>query len=378
MSELPSVCVVTHPLGSAGENATRSLLDILGAITTVSLVTANLPSTSSIRDDHEVIELTESGTGSSIPRAAVRFSLNQLRMCHEIVRCDEEIVLFFGATSYVLPILWAKLLGKTVILEPRGNVPLTLELNWKQRVPASIAQGLAGVVRLLERTGYRLADGIVTYTTSMAEELDLEQYEEKLYTNGARYVDTDKFRPKIQYENRDRTIGFLGRLDEEKGIRDLVDVARELPDDITFTFVGDGDLRKWLETELASEIETNSVEVIGWVDHEDVPEVLSRFQLLVMPSQPTEGLPTVILEALACGTPVYATPVAGIPDVVKEDETGMLMSVRDSETASNRIEKLLDGDSENMSSNGRRLIESEYSFEVATDRYRTILSSIDS
>lgn len=375
----PSVCVVTHPLASAGENATRTLLDILAAITTVSLVTADLPADSSIREDHEVVELTSASAGESIVVAAVRFALNQFRMCRTLRRRDEEVILFFGATSYLLPILFTRLLGKTVVLEPRGDVPLTLRLQWEQRVTAPLARLLAGSVWGLERAGYRLADGIVTYTPSMAAELGLDVYEEKLHPNGARYVDTERFSPETPFEERPRSVAFLGRLDEEKGVRDLAAVAAELSDDVTFRFVGDGDLREWLEAELREEIDDGTVEITGWVDHDEVPTQLNDLRLLVLPSRRTEGLPTVILESLACGTPVYATPVSGVPDVVRAGETGFLMTESDPVAIADRIESILDDETlADCSRAGRELIEEEYSFEAAVERYRLILGNLSS
>jgi len=371
------VCVVTHPLSAAGENATRTLLEILDAVTSVSLVTADLPADSAIRDRHEVVEITREGAGDNIAVAAGRFLLNQLRMCRAIARRDEEVVLFFGATSYLLPVVAAKLLGKTVVVEPRGDVPLTLRLNWEETVPSPIARALAGTVRALERFNYRLADAVITYTPAMADQLDLETFGHKLHPDGARYVDTDAFDATVPYEERDRTVGFLGRIDEEKGIRELADVARRLPDDVTFRFIGDGDLYDWLERELAVEIERGSVELAGWVDHDDVPAALNDLRLLVMPSRPTEGLPTTVLESLACGTPVYATPVSGVPDVVRDGETGFLMTERRPEAMANEIGRVLnEEDLAAVSENGRALIESEYSFEAAVDRYEAILSAI--
>lgn len=376
-AETPAVCVVTHPLGAAGETATRQLLDILAAVTSVSLMTAALPDDSSIRRDHEVVHLGDENTGDSILVAATRFVRNQFRMCRQLARRDEEFVLFFGATSYLLPILWARLLGKTVILEPRGDVPLTLRLHWEQRVPSVLARLLAGAVRVLETTCYRLSDAIVTYTPSMADELGLYRYEEKLYPTGARYVDTDRFVPDPSFEERAPVVGFLGRIDEEKGIKTLAEVATMLPPDVTFRFIGDGALRPWLEAELVDEIVAGRVEVTGWVDHEDVPNELAGLRLLVLPSQPTEGLPTVILESLACGTPVYATPVSGVPDVVRDGETGYLMRSTESEEMRDEIVRILnDEDLETVSVNGRELVETEYSFEGAVDRYRAIITSI--
>jgi glycosyltransferase involved in cell wall biosynthesis len=378
-SELPGVCVVTHPLGSAGENATRTLLEILAAVSTASLVTANLPADSAIRDRHEVIELTEKGAGqSNALLAAIRFVANQLRMCATIARREEEVVLFFGATAYLLPVAWARLLGRTVVLQPRGDVPLTLRLSWERRMPAVLARALAGSVWALERLGYRLADAIVTYTPAMASELGLEGFGETLHPTGARYVDTDRFAPHTPFEERDRVVGFLGRIDEEKGIRTLAAVAEALPADVTFRFVGDGDLLPWLREELAEEIEAGRVELAGWVDHDEVPAELDRLRLLVMPSSPTEGLPTTILEALACGTPVYATPVSGVPDVVDEGTTGFLMDDTDPGEIRGDVVDILDReDLADVSANARELIEAEYSFEAATARYEAILGALD-
>jgi len=377
-TDLPSVCVVTHPLGSSGENATRTLLEILAAITSVSLVTADLPTDSAIRERHEVVELTEKGAGqSNVLLAAIRFLANQVRMCAAITRREEPVVLFFGATAYLLPIAWARLLGRTVVLEPRGDVPLTLRLSWERRIPSVLARVLASAVRALERLGYRLADAIVTYTPTMATELGLDRYEEKLYPTGARYVDTDAFAPETSFEERGRVVGFLGRMDEEKGVRKLAVVAEALPGDVTFRFVGDGDLLPWLEERLAAEIGAGRVELAGWVDHDDVSAELNRLRLLVMPSAPTEGLPTTILEALACGTPVYATPVSGVPDVVREGETGFHMTSTDSGDVRRDILDVLDRDDlGEVSANGRRLIEKEYDFDAATARYRAILRDL--
>jgi len=371
------VCVVTHPLAAAGENATRTLLEILSAVTTVSLVTADLPADSAIRDRHEVVEISKAGAGDNIAVAAVRFLLNQLRMCRAIAGRDEAVVLFFGATSYVLPVVAATLLGKTVVIEPRGDVPLTLRLNWEERVPSPVARALAGVVWTLERINYHLADAVVTYTPAMADQLGLGDFRAKLHPTGARYVDTDEFDVDVPYVERDRTVGFLGRIDEEKGVRELAEVARLLPDDVTFRFIGDGDLYDWLEAELADEIAAGTVELAGWVDHDDVPAELNGLRLLVMPSQPTEGLPTTILEAFACGTPAYATPVSGVPDVVRDGETGFLMTGRTPEAIADEIARILnEEDLATTSENCRELIEDEYSFGAAVERYEAILSAV--
>lgn len=380
MSESKSVCVVTHPLGSAGESATESLLDILTAIRSVSLVVPGLATDSGLRTRDDLIATVDVSVGEPadcIPVAAVQFVLHQLRLSAAIYRRNESVVLFYGSTAYLLPIITATLLGRTVILQPRGDVPLTLRLHWEQRVPKIVARLLAGMVRLLEWIGYWLSDAIITYTPSMADELGLDRFAKKVYSQGARYVDTETFYPRVPFAKRESVVGFVGRLDEEKNVRMLATVAKQLPQEVQFRFVGDGELRAELERNLSEEINQGAVEFTGWVDHENVPAVLNRFQLLVMPSQPTEGLPTVILEAFACGTPVYATPVAGVPDVVRRGETGFRIDELDSETIAAEVKRILaEEDFETLSQNARALIESEYSFEGAVERYTRILTAI--
>ena len=376
MSDQPDVCVVTYPVGAAAI-AIEDLLKTLSSITTVSLITAGIEDRSSMPDDCEVVILSESDTGKGIVVAAVRYVLNQLRMCNALRKRDEEVIIFYGATSYLLPILFARLLGKTVVLEPRGDVPLSLKITWQQRLPDVVANVLAGSVALFEGLGYRVATGIITYTPAMAEQLGLDRYEEKLYTNGARFVDTEQFDVRVPYEEREKAVGFIGRLDAEKRIPELATAARQLPDDMQFVFVGDGDYREMLEQELAEEIDQGSVEVVGWVDREEVPEQLNRLRLQIVPSHPTEGLPTAILEGMACGTPAYATAVSGVPDVVRDGETGFLMDNVEGEVIATDIEAIFEGeDLAAVSRNARALIEEEYSFEGAVERYTAILTDI--
>ncbi len=371
------ICVVTQPLSGASEAAAHSLVTVLSALTGVSLVTANVPSNSELRTEHEIVEITQAGTGKTICTAGIRYLKNQLLMCSALRRRTEGTVLFFGTTSYVLPILYSRLLGKTVILEPRGNVPHSLRIEWERTYPVVVARFLAGIVKSLENIGYWLSDGIITLSPSMASEMNLNRFHDKLYPNGAWHVELDGFNCTIPYEDRNQIVGYLGRLGEEKGIKSLVSAVKQLPPDIDFVFIGDGALRSFVEEELAAEIKSGRVEITGWVDHKEVPAHLNELRLLVLPSK-TEGLPTTILESLACGTPVYATPVGGVPDLIADGETGYLMEESDPDAVADRIEVILSRDDiDRINRNAQKLIEQEYVFGAAVNRYRNILTEIE-
>jgi len=99
--------------------------------------------------------------------------------------------------------------------------------------------------------------------------------------------------------------------------------------------------------------------------------------LLALPTQHAEGLPTVILEAMACGTPVLATPVGGIPDVIKDGETGFIMENNSPECIAKNIVRVLEyPDLNKVTKNARKLIEEKYTYKAAVERYRRIFKKL--
>lgn len=377
MEEVPDVCVVTQPVSPATTPHVESMIAIFQALTQVCLVTPNYPNDGDLRHEIEVFDVADVGTGTAVPVVAWRFVRNQVRMARIIQQRDEDIVWFFGATSYILPMVGAKLAGKTVVIHPRGNVPLSLRLHWEERLPSSIARLLAGSISTLESITYRLADAIVTYTSGMAMELGLTRYGEKLYSDGARFIDTDRFCVSVRYQDRETVVGYVGRFDPEKRLPVLADTAKALAEEVEFLFVGDGVYRQTLEAKLRDEIEAGSVTITGWIDREDLPKQYNRCQLVVVPSHATEGLPTVLLEAMACGTPALATPVASVTDLIEDGETGYLLDDERALSLSEQIEEILSSPNRHqVSEAAREHVVQHYRFEAAVDRYRAILTSV--
>ncbi|TPE48521.1 glycosyltransferase [Amaricoccus solimangrovi] len=121
----------------------------------------------------------------------------------------------------------------------------------------------------------------------------------------------------------------IGRLVEQKGQLLLIDaLARAARDeDIRLTLVGDGELRGALEAAIAARGLARRVTITGWVDEARVRAELDAAHALVMPSF-AEGLPMVVMEAMAAARPVVSTYVAGIPELVRP-ETGWLVPAGD-------------------------------------------------
>lgn len=130
----------------------------------------------------------------------------------------------------------------------------------------------------------------------------------------------------------------IGRFSEQKGLPLLIDamaMVREAAPDITLTLVGEGALRPEIEARIAHAGLGTQVRLAGWLDENGVRRELAQAHALVLPSF-AEGLPMVIMEALASGRPVIATAVAGIPELVTV-ETGLLIPAGDADALSEAV-----------------------------------------
>jgi glycosyltransferase involved in cell wall biosynthesis len=117
---------------------------------------------------------------------------------------------------------------------------------------------------------------------------------------------------------------FVGQLEEHKGLRLLLDAWRAAKlAGATLEIIGEGSLRGEVERAAAQDV---SIIYRGRLANEVVQATHARASFLVLPSLVLENSPTVILEALAAGTPVIAMNQGGIPELVKEGETGYLVN----------------------------------------------------
>jgi glycosyltransferase involved in cell wall biosynthesis len=114
---------------------------------------------------------------------------------------------------------------------------------------------------------------------------------------------------------------FAGDLSEAKGIRDLLEAREQVLEqgvDFRLFFAGSGSL----EAEISS---VEGCSLLGTLSQEDLARWYRAADLLVLPSH-SEGTPLVVMEALCCGTPVLATRVGGIPELIEPGTTGELVN----------------------------------------------------
>lgn len=141
----------------------------------------------------------------------------------------------------------------------------------------------------------------------------------------------------------ERRLVCVGRLCEQKGQLLLIEAARLLAErGIKFELVlaGDGEMRGEIETLIAKYKLADSVRITGWISSEEVRAELLASRALVLPSF-AEGLPVVIMEAMALRRPVISTFVAGIPELVQQGEHGWLVPAGDLERLAAAMEECL-------------------------------------
>ena len=141
------------------------------------------------------------------------------------------------------------------------------------------------------------------------------------------------------------TVGVTGRIERQKGLHILLHAARYILQSgrqVQFLIVGDGSLRRELESIAKKlEIEQHVIFTGFRSDRSEVLTILRFLDIFVMPSL-WEGLGLSIIEAMRAGKPVVASNVDGIPEVVLDQETGILVPPREPKALADAICTLLD------------------------------------
>ena len=175
-----------------------------------------------------------------------------------------------------------------------------------------------------------------------------------------------------------RLVIYVGRLDKEKGIEYLVKAAKNIPAEIFI--LGGGDYKKELE-KMIKELKLKNVHFSGYFGREYVKELREFYQradVVVVPSTVKEAFGLVILEAMAARTPVVASNIGGIPNIVKDGRTGFLVRPRSANEIAEKVNKILGNEKLRQAMRERcfKLIEEKFTWEKATNNLKDSYSSV--
>lgn len=217
-----------------------------------------------------------------------------------------------GLIAGFVGVFWGKLFGKRVIVLTHSMY------NFPQ----------AGLYRTFATYIFANADEVLCLSKQSVREIVSLGVPSKKVTNFTYWIDLKKFKPtdkklakkKLGWD-KDLIVFFVGRLVEEKGVKELLMAAKGFKKNIRLFIAGTGPLEKEIKKR-----DLKNVKFIGRINNDDLPIYYNGADILIMPSMHEEGFGRVLLESIACETPVVAANRGAIPEAV--DETvGMLIEI---------------------------------------------------
>jgi glycosyltransferase involved in cell wall biosynthesis len=280
----------------------------------------------------------------------------------------EGCIVFFALPCGPLGRLFRLLSGKPYVVSLRGgDVPGT------ERSLEAMHRRL----RPVRRKVLRDAVAVVANSAGLAE---LSQRADpvpvRVIANG---VDLLQFSPPARPPEEPLRFLFVGRLNEQKNVTVLLKAVAALaagaPRPFRVSIVGDGPLAGALHDEAAALSLEPLIDWRPWLPREEMPALYRSAHCLVNPSL-YEGMPNVVVEAMACALPVILSDVAGNRDVVADGDTGRLTPVSDVPALAAAMRSVIDdpGAARSLGARARAEVERRYSWEATTRAYVELFS----
>ena len=231
------------------------------------------------------------------------------------------LLLSWAYPDAVAGIRLARRLGKPAVIKVHGS-DINVHGNHPERIGQVIgAMNQAAAIMCVSRD---LANSLVKFGIDPAKlHVNYNGVDQQLFSPGDRL----EARATLKLEPGRKCILYIGNLKPGKGCLELVEAFAELSatePDVDLYLAGKGPSRQSIEQLVASRGLQERVTLLGSVDHALLPSWIRASDLVSLPSH-NEGVPNVLLEAMSCGTPVVATRVGGIPEVVP-DSNGILVN----------------------------------------------------
>jgi glycosyltransferase involved in cell wall biosynthesis len=278
-------------------------------------------------------------------------------------------IAFFGIPSGPVGLLLKLTTGVPYIVSLRGG-----DVPGFQPYDLALFHKLLGpVIRLLWRNAAAVvanSAGLQTLAQRFAPERPIG-----VIPNG---VDATTFHPPAEMVPRSGPVRllFVGRVVYQKGLDVLLHTLAALPPalDWQLEIIGDGDARPALTLEAAQLGLASRITFAGWCDRAVIAERYRQADLFVFPSR-DEGMPNVVLEAMASGLPIVATAIAGSEELVREGENGCLVPSGEAPALADALARLI-AQPEQLRAMGRasrEIVEREYTWTRVAACYLDLL-----
>ncbi len=312
-------------------------LDELGVVQTV--VTTRPPGTPGRSRLHD--HVTVMRVGLPVPTCRQFYAVPAAPLLHRLAAGADLLHAHLGEDLAVVPL--------ALSAARRSDIPVVFTVHTSVGSTLQVSDARSLLMRSVggwwERRGERSADGVITLTDRLADILvshGVPRSRVAVVPSGIRSALFDApHQPELPATLPRPRILFLGRLHPQKNVDLVLHAMTGLQHPTAhLVLVGDGPHHDRLVTLRDTLGLRDRVTFVGFVDHDRVPGVLADADVLVMPSR-YEELGTVLVEAMASGLPVVATRTGGIPQVVQDGVTGVLVEPADAAGLASALDRLL-------------------------------------
>lgn len=183
------------------------------------------------------------------------------------------------------------------------------------------------------------------------------------------FINKEDFVPNYNFNNK--TICYFGRLSKEKGLFTLIESLKGI--DVELKIIGEGPLNKDLKLRVQKE-KLDNVKFLGYKSGEELKNIIRNSMAVILPSKCYEINPRTILESFALGKPVIGSRIGGIPELVKDGETGLTFETGSADDLRKKILYLINNPHKvvKMGKNARKFIEKKFNSEKHYQRLMEI------
>ena len=325
------------------------------------------------RQNFPIVRLPVSPTENTVGKLVQKTNLwRDLKRAVKDVRPDAVLCCHWDPCAYI---------ARGVLATGRKRIPYFLIAHGMElmQLPASGAARLTKVaVRSFALQGARAVFAVSRYTGQRAIELGVAENRIRVIPNGVDCAPVTPAPDEARGERSARVLLTISRLVPRKGhdtvLRALRQVRAKFPE-VVYDIVGAGPERGRLEA-LTQEMELGEhVRFRGQVGEDEKRRLLNECDLFVLPCRATptdfEGFGLAFLEAMEYGKPVIGGRSGGVPEVVRDGESGLLVEPDDPDGLARAIVSILESPREarRLGENGRRIVHSEYDWDSIAARY---------
>lgn len=291
------------------------------------------------------------------------------------VKSDLFFFWYGGHKKMVLPMLYLKLFRRKC----RKIVRVDGSASRFYRDSDTLRSKILHLIhRVMEYIMFSSADVITYQYVNLPKDCKMERYLSKMKISH-QYVDTDVFENTIKHKDRYFDLVYCGRFDANKGIVEFVEALDYLVNTVKrklkVMIVGDGELRQQVRNYLIDK-DLYGVNYSGYISQDEVAGFMGNSKFIVIPSH-IEGVPKVVLEAIACGAIVISSRAGGLRYLIEDGITGFTINKVDKYGISEAILNAIDSPIGKRSEILQRYksILHDYSYETVVNQYKSILNN---